>query len=150
MRIWQGQNGKLSVRKKGNADMKSIIQANRDRCYLCGRRATPFDPLDEHHVFFGPFRKTSEKYGLKVYIHHSSCHIFGEKAVHKDAEVCRNLQAEVQQIAMKHYGWSIPDCIRIIGRNYIENVDTCVMCGEYVPEGVQYCKACEAKVNHEE
>ncbi len=132
MRIWQGQNGKLSAREKGNADMKSIIQANRDRCYLCGRRATPFDPLDEHHVFFGPFR------------------IFGENAVHKDAEVCRNLQAEVQRIAMKHYGWSIPDCIKIIGRNYIENVDTCVMCGEHVTEGVQYCKACEAKVNHEE
>jgi len=130
--------------------MKSIIQKERDRCYLCGRRATPFDPLDEHHVFFGPYRKNSEKYGLKVYIHHNSCHIFGEKAVHNNAEICRILQTEVQQFAMKHYGWSISDFIKIAGKNYIENVDTCVSCGEYVPEGVHYCPACEAKARNGE
>ncbi len=99
---------------------KSIIQTNRDRCYLCGARGTSGDPLDEHHVFPGPNRKKSEKYGLKVYIHHFKCHIFGKEAVHVNADVCRKLQAEVQEIAMKYYGWSIPDFISIIGRNYIE------------------------------
>ena len=100
---------------------KSIIQTNRDRCYLCGRPALYNDPLDKHHVFFGPYRKKSEKYGLTVYLHHFSCHIFGENAVHNNAEVCRDLQSEVQEIAMKHYGWTIGDFIRRFGRNYIDN-----------------------------
>ena len=98
---------------------KSIIQMNRDRCYLCGARGTSGDPLDEHHVFFGPYRKKSEKYGLKVYIHHFRCHIFGEKAVHVDSEVCDKLQAEVQEIAMKHYGWTIPEFISLFGKNHL-------------------------------
>ena len=39
--------------------------------------------LEEHHIFGGPNRKLSEKYGLKVYLcpeHHQ----FGEDAVHKN------------------------------------------------------------------
>lgn len=104
--------------------MNSIIQPNRDRCYLCGRSAlaggTSMDPLDEHHVYFGPYRKKSEEYGLKVYLHHNTCHIFGKNAVHANAAVCRELQAEVQNIAMERYGWTVDDFIAIFGRNYIE------------------------------
>ena len=98
--------------------MESIIQTDRDRCFLCGRRASG-DPLDKHHVFFGPCRKKSEQYGLTVYIHHSSCHIFGKNAVHNNAKICRGLQSEVQEIAMNHYGWSIDDFIKLFGRNYL-------------------------------
>lgn len=104
--------------------MKSILQSNRDRCYLCGRRPTSIDPLDEHHVFFGPFRERSEKYGLKVYIHHGSCHIFGDQAVHRNAKICRELQEEAQRLAMSFYGWTVGDFINLFGRNYIgENDD---------------------------
>lgn len=99
--------------------MKSILQSSRDRCYLCGRRPTSIDPLDEHHVFFGPFRSKSEKYGLKVYLHHYACHIFGDRAVHRNADVCHELQSEVQKIAMDHYGWNIQTFVEKIGKNYI-------------------------------
>lgn len=98
---------------------KSIIQADRDHCFLCGGNGGYWG-LDEHHVFFGfANKKLSEKYGLKVYLCHESCHETGEKAVHNNAEVDRSLKAKVQKIAMRHYGWSIEDFIRIIGRNYI-------------------------------
>lgn len=127
---------------------KSIIQRSRDRCYLCGQVEKPNDPLDEHHVFFGPYKKASEKYGLKVYLHHNSCHIFGKKAVHNNAETCRNLQSDVQKIAMEHYKWDIETFIRIFGRNYIDIMpyfqnNRCVQYGDIIPEGRQICSICE-------
>lgn len=74
------------------------------------------EPLDEHHVFFGPYRKKSEKYGLKVYLHHQQCHING---VHRYAEQCRELQDRVQRIAMEHYGWTEDDFRAMFGRSYV-------------------------------
>ena len=96
--------------------MKSIIQANKDRCYICGKNASAdYWGLDEHHVFSGANRKKSEKYGLKVYLCHHSCHLYG---VHKDAELNRELRAKVQKIAMEHYGWTTEEFIKIFGKNY--------------------------------
>jgi hypothetical protein len=98
---------------------KSIVQEDKSHCYICGRNGHS-DPLDCHHVFFGkPYRKLSETYGLKVYICHDHCHVFGENAVHRNAEICRELQARVQKIAMEHYGWSVEDFIAIFGKNYL-------------------------------
>lgn len=102
--------------------MQSIIQQDRDTCYLCGRHRSSGNPLDEHHVYFGSLRKTSEKYGLKVYLCSVRCHNFGPDSVHMNAERCRMLQAEVQSTAMDHYGWSIEDFTRIFGRNYTEDI----------------------------
>jgi len=100
--------------------MESIVQKDRNRCYLCGRVRTTFNPLDEHHVYFGPARPISERYGLKVYLCHFGCHLFSIKAVHNNAKRCRELQADVQRIAMEHYGWTVADFVRIVGRNYTE------------------------------
>lgn len=94
--------------------MQSVIQSEK-RCFLCGRRIN----LDEHHVFFGKNRKLSEKYGLKVYLCHEDCHIFGKNAVHNNAEICRKLQREVQAQAMEHYNWTAEDFIRIFGKSYL-------------------------------
>ena len=80
---------------------------------------TNLEPLDEHHVYEGANRKNSEKYGLKVYIHHNKCHIFGDNAVHRNAKVDRALKAMVQKRAMRHYGWSIEQFRKIFGKNYI-------------------------------
>ena len=102
--------------------MESIIQNDRNRCYLCGRVRTTFNPLDEHHVYFGPRKDIAEKYGLIVYLCSFRCHNFSPDSVHMDADRCRELQAEVQKIAMEHYGWTIADFIRIIGKNYTEDV----------------------------
>ena len=99
--------------------MDSILQREHSRCWLCGRRGTSVDPLDCHHVFFGPFRDASERYGLKVYLHHAKCHIFGKDAVHMNAKVCRSMQEEAQSIAMEFYGWTVDDFIMIFGRNYL-------------------------------
>lgn len=99
--------------------MHSIIQKDKTHCFLCGRNSN-FEPLDEHHVFYGTAnRKKSEKYGLKVYIHHNSCHIFGKNSVHRNAGVDRALKEVVQKRAMQHYGWTVQDFIRIFGRNYL-------------------------------
>lgn len=101
---------------------KSIIQQNKERCYLCGRRGGSV-PLDVHHVFGGPFRKMSEHYGLKVPLCHFRCHIFGEDAVHVNAEVDKALKSEVQKIAMKHYGWTVDEFRQLFGKNYLLEED---------------------------
>ena len=88
------------------------------QCFLCGRNGV-YDPLDRHHIFGGPNRKKSEKYGLVVYLCHSDCHIFGPNAVHRNAEVMRMLRRYGQRKAMKENGWTIKDFIREFGKNYL-------------------------------
>ena len=96
---------------------KSIIQEDREHCFLCGRNAhADYFGLDEHHVFFGYNRKKSEKYGLKVYLCHDSCHLNG---VHKYADKNRQVQAVVQKRAMQYYGWDVDDFRAIFGRSYL-------------------------------
>lgn len=97
--------------------VESIIQKDKTHCFLCGMN-TNLEPLDCHHVFGGPNRNKSEKYGLKVYIHHNKCHIFGKDSVHKNAQVDKALKEVVQIKAMQYYGWSVEDFIRIFGKNY--------------------------------
>jgi hypothetical protein len=98
--------------------MKSIIQKNPTRCFLCGKNGNA-DPLDEHHVFFGPFRKKSERYGAKVYLCHRGCHIFGKNSVHKNHDVCLRVQRAVQRYMMRYYDWTYEDFINIFGRSYL-------------------------------
>lgn len=87
-------------------------------CYLCGRNGMT-DPLDCHHVFNGAYRDKSEKYGLKVYLCHSHCHIFGELAAHRCRATADYLKAEGQKAFMEHYSKTKEDFMRIFGRNYI-------------------------------
>lgn len=95
--------------------MKSIIQSDPSHCFLCGSSA---EPLDEHHVFSGKNRKLSEKYGLKIYLCHNRCHIFGANAVHANAAVNRAVQEAVQRKAMEQYGWSEDEFRQIFGKSY--------------------------------
>ncbi len=94
--------------------MKSIIQRDKERCFWCGRNGA-FEPLDEHHVYGGAYRPKSERYGLKVYLHHQTCHLGG---VHRYADVNRAVQERVQQIAMAHYGWTEEEFRAMFGRSY--------------------------------
>lgn len=98
--------------------MKSILQDDPTRCYICGGCASS-DPLDKHHVFGGAMRSKSEKYGLTVYLHHNKCHIFGENSVHQNARINGALKAQTQQKAMQYYGWTIEDFIREFYKNYL-------------------------------
>lgn len=96
--------------------MQSIIQTDPTYCYLCGGQGTS---LDRHHVFGGPSRNASERYGLTVYLCHDECHIFGKNAVHKNAERNRRLKQDVQRKAMKYYGWNFDDWLQRFGKSYL-------------------------------
>ena len=97
--------------------MKSIIQPNKDKCFVCGKNShADYYGLDEHHVYPGANRKASEAYGLKVYLCHDSCHLNG---VHQNAELNRSVQRKVQKIAMAHYGWTLEDWRDRFGRNFL-------------------------------
>lgn len=97
---------------------KSILQKDTTKCFICKQNACG-DFLAKHHVFGAALRKKSERYGLTVYIHNNKCHIYGEKAVHKNAEVNRQLQAYAQKKAMKYYGWTVEDFIKKFYKNYL-------------------------------
>lgn len=88
------------------------------KCWLCGRNGYG-DPLDRHHIFGGAFRKKSERYGLVVYLCHNRCHIFGEHAVHRDAQTMREVKEYGQRRAMSENDWSTGDFIREFGKNYL-------------------------------
>lgn len=97
--------------------MKSILQKDK-KCYMCGATGS-CDPLDSHHVFGGPNRKLSEKYGLKVWLCHYKCHEYGSLAVHRNAEMNKRIKRLAQEAAMEKYGWTTDDFIRIFGKNYL-------------------------------
>ena len=98
---------------------KSIIQSDRSYCFLCGRNGNG-DRLEEHHIFFGiANKKIADKHGLTVYLCGNRCHRLGEKSVHKNAVICRKLQAYAQKKAMKYYNWTIDDFRSFYGKSYI-------------------------------
>lgn len=70
-------------------------------------------------MFGGANRKNSEKYGLKVYLHHSKCHIFGKNSVHQNNAINNKLKAIAQRRAMEHYGWDVDTFRSIFGKNYL-------------------------------
>lgn len=75
-------------------------------CWLCGKNGQR-DPLDVHHIFGGAYRERSEKYGLTVYLCHSSCHMFGKKAVHQNRKTMEALWEYGQKKVMTEQGLSL-------------------------------------------
>ena len=100
--------------------MKSIMQNKKDgMCYLCIMLHSDYqvrNNLEEHHVFMGPSRSLSEKYGIKVYLCHEH-HTGSSEAVHVNYDVCRELQSRGQQAFMKRY--PDKDFMKIFGKNYM-------------------------------
>ena len=93
---------------------KSILQDKKE-CFLTG---ATYD-LHEHHVFFGTGnRKISEKYGLKVWLR-ADLHNMSDEGVHFNKELDLQLKRMAQEKAMEHYGWSVEEFIKIIGRSHI-------------------------------
>lgn len=88
------------------------------RCWLCGRNGAS-DPLDRHHIFGGALRAKSEKYDLVVLLCHHRCHIFGERAAHRDGETMLEIHQYGQRKAMREQGWTTEDFIREFGKNYL-------------------------------
>ncbi|MBP3703704.1 MAG: hypothetical protein J6I65_07955 [Lachnospiraceae bacterium] len=96
---------------------KSIMQEDDNYCYLCGANGT-CDLLHWHHVFGGPNRKHSEKYGLKVRLCGQKCHENGSNAVHRNRKVDLELKAAGQRAFEEVHG-SREDFMRIFGKNYL-------------------------------
>ena len=78
--------------------MKSIIQEDTGRCYVCGKTGY----LERHHVMSGANRKWSEVYGLTVMLcrdHHT-----GKIGVHQDYILKERLEKDAQRAFEKQYG----------------------------------------------
>lgn len=89
-------------------------------CWLCGRNGSE-DPLDKHHIFGGPNKEKSEKYGLLVDLCHRRCHIFGPDAAHRSKETRQMLREYGQRKAMEEFGLTTEDFIRIFRRSYLDD-----------------------------
>lgn len=89
------------------------------RCFLCGRNGSG-DRLELHHIFGGPRRPLSDKYGLTVYLCGSRCHRDGPYSAHKNPEVADFLHRYGQQKAMAEQGWTADEFREIFGKNYLK------------------------------
>ena len=90
----------------------SILTDDWEHCYNCGSTVG----LQEHHIFFGPLRKISERWGLKIPLCFR-CHLGSKDAVHnnrkKDLQYKRLAQAAFEKL-FGHEKW-----MEIIKRNYL-------------------------------
>lgn len=79
--------------------MKSIMQRDPNRCYLCGEESNWVDgKLELHHVFHGTAnRKKSTEWGLTVRLHAFKCHRTGGNSVHKNREMDLKLMKDGQE-----------------------------------------------------
>lgn len=91
-------------------------------CFLCGRNGQA-DRLERHHIFGGPNRSLSEKYGLVVYLCGNQCHRNGPKAAHRSPETAKLLHIYGQKKAMRENGWTADQFREVFGRNYLEEED---------------------------
>lgn len=79
-------------------------------CWLCGS-----SNVHKHHIFFGPNRKLSEKYGCFVYLcprHHN----MSDYSVHFNRKLDLSFKQECQRRWVKKYGDGFE---KIFGRNYL-------------------------------
>lgn len=104
--------------------MKSILQEQNGECYICAMQGKhrKHEYLEEHHVFGGPNRKWSEKFGLKVYLcrHHHTGDMFGSKdAVHSKG--MNDWDLKLKQIAQVAFevDHSHEEFMRVFGKNYL-------------------------------
>ena len=82
------------------------------RCHLCG--STWY--VEKHHVFSGPYRKASEKYGMTVDLCHW-CHNEPPDGVHHNSEVNHRLKREFQRRFEETH--SREEFRRIFGKSYL-------------------------------
>lgn len=91
--------------------MNSILQ-NEKKCFICRTS----EGLEDHHIFPGPNRKHSERYGLKVWLCHRH-HTGSDAAVHVDRPTMRWIQQEGQKAFEKTH--TREEFLRIFKRSYL-------------------------------
>ena len=96
---------------------KSIIQSDREYCYLCDKAGIYNNYfLQKHHVFGSSNRNNSEREGLYVALcvaHHE----YGPQAVHTNHEEDLSLKKEAQEIYESTH--SHEEFMAIFGKNYL-------------------------------
>ena len=83
-------------------------------CPVCKR----YGPLEQHHIFGGPYRRKSDRYGLTIYLCHW-CHNEPPNGVHHSAEMAQRLREYGQRKWMAEQDKTIEDFRREFGRNYL-------------------------------
>lgn len=78
--------------------MKSILQVEQDKCFLCGKKGN----LDTHHVMNGPFRKKSEKWGGVIKVCRD-CH----RKIHDNPSLAKELKQGFQHTFGLLYGQNL-------------------------------------------
>lgn len=95
--------------------MKSILQKNKE-CYICKSLY-----VEDHHIYFGPNRKISEKYGFKVWLcnlHHTgSISGISKYAVHFNRAMNLRLKKECQTKYEEEH--TRDEFIKLIGKSYL-------------------------------
>ena len=89
----------------------SILQTERE-CYVTGSR---FD-LHRHHVFGGPLRQKSEKWGCWVWLR-ADYHNMSNHGVHFDRDLDLRIKRECQEAFETLHGHA--KFMEIFGRNYL-------------------------------
>lgn len=92
--------------------MPKSILSNERKCYRCG---TTYN-LHRHHIYYGPNRKNSEKYGCWVYLcgrHHN----LSNEGVHSDRAYDLRLKAECQRAFEEIH--SHEKFMEVFGKNWI-------------------------------
>lgn len=91
---------------------KSIIQ-NEKVCFITGSTYN----LHRHHIFGGPNRANSEKYGLWIYLR-ADFHNMSDKGIHFDKKFDLRVKKQAQILFEKIYSHDI--FMKIFGRNYLD------------------------------
>lgn len=102
--------------------MKGCIDSDeKGRCYRCGKVCR----TEKHHIFAGPNRKLSDKYGMTVHLCHE-CHNEPPHGAHYSKETADWLH-RIGQKAFEVRMWkdgatweeARAEFIRIFGKNYL-------------------------------
>ena len=97
-------------------DKRFSILYQLDYCAICGK---PYPQL--HEIFYGrKNRELSKKYGLIIplcFEHHNKDRKSG--SIHFNPEFDLDEKQNAQRKAMKHYGWSMEDWMKIFRENYL-------------------------------
>ena len=93
---------------------RSIFQDSK-KCFICESQQN----LENHHVFFGEKRDTSDKNGFVCYLC-NHCHTGSNEAVHcKDGYAADLYLKQTAQRAYEELGYTRQQFIDLIGKSYL-------------------------------
>lgn len=99
---------------RGN-EMQTVLQVEKE-CWFC--QTTLY--LEDHHIFGGPRRKISEKYGLKVWLCHKHHTGSSTESVHRNYLFSLNLKEIAQRYWENNNLGTRQQFVNKFGRNYLE------------------------------